>query len=132
LVIPDLVLQDLLALQALFLLAVSVTFGFTFAAVLAALAKKSLINENRYRWKRFVTWTRIILLTPPLISHILLRLFGFGSEIYWPSLAVVVIIALAIMYYPDTVLGFVDLTTVLLDRVLAIRNRYGRMTDENE
>jgi hypothetical protein len=124
--------QALEFLLLLFLWIVSVTFAFALPGVAAALAKKHLINENRYRRKKFLTWTRIILFTPPLSSYVFLQFARFSSEICWISLVTVVVFTLAIVYYPDTASGLVDWTIVLLDRLAAIRGRLGRVSDEKE
>jgi hypothetical protein len=129
LITPGLVFEYLLAL---FLWVISVTFGFVLTGVAAALAKKHLINDNRYRRKRFLTWTRIILFTPPLFSYVFLRIAGFGSEVRWISLVIVIVFAVAIMYYPETASGFVDWTTVMLDHVSAMGGKLRRITNENK
>lgn len=117
-------------LISLFLWIISETFGFTFVAVFAVLAKKYLVSENQYRRKKFITWTRIMLLIPPIFSSIFLQFAG--TEAYWRSLAIVVVVTIAIMYYPQTVLGFVDVSTVLLDRCVAAGIRFWRMLHHDE
>jgi hypothetical protein len=124
--------QALEFLLLLFLWIVSVTFAFVLPGVAAALVKKHLTNENRYGRKKFLTWTRIILFTPPLSCYIFLKFARLISEIFWISLLIVVIFTLAIIYYPDTASGLVDWTIVLLDRLAAIRGRLKRVSDEKE
>jgi energy-converting hydrogenase Eha subunit A len=124
--------QALQFLLLIFMWIVSVTFAFAVPAVAAALVKKHLTNENRYRRKKFETWTRIILLTPPLSCYIFLNFARLIGEIVWISLLIVAIFTFAIIYYPDTASGLVDWTIVLLDRLVAIRGRLRRMSDGKE